>query len=185
MEQQELFPLTPIAEKQIFSNYEVHDKKRMPIILSLIGISVILHSVILAGAVLTPGVRDLFYLGALFNDARNSKMVSKPYKDTEIGDSVTFIDPNTIYQYPEGYFSKLDPNDPNVQAMPDKYTDTNSPVDLGGFNPTNPTRAWGMSRRMECSIPRPARSTGTRITSRLSWIPFARASGVATDTRRV
>lgn len=141
MEQQELFPLTPIAEKQIFSNYEVHDKKRLPIILSLIGISVILHSVILAGVVLTPGIRDLFYLSALFNDARNSKTVSKDYDKTEIGDNytVTMVDPNSLYQYPEGYFSTLDPNDPNVAAMTDKYTDTNSPVDLGGFNPTNPT----------------------------------------------
>ena len=168
MEQQVLFSVAPMNEKPMFGNYEINDKKRLPLLLSLLGASILLHIVVLSGVIFVPAIRDAFYLAELFSDARNTKIVSKDYKKTEIGDdyTVTMIDPNLLFKYPEGYFSTLDPNDPNnIAKVQNPYDTSNLPVDLGGFTPyssPNPLPAstpYSYNPTLPSSLPPPRNYT--------------------------
>lgn len=68
----------------------------------LLGSSVVLHLALLAAIFYIPAVRNALNIAGSFS---NTKYVDKDYNKTMIGERAVMIDPNTLFQYPEGYFS--------------------------------------------------------------------------------
>jgi hypothetical protein len=88
---------------ELFANSEVNGVPRWPILLKLVGGSLVLHATAFALLLYVPAVRDTFKLAALL---ANTGYVDEAYSKTEIGDDVQMLElPNAKFHYPPGYFA--------------------------------------------------------------------------------
>jgi hypothetical protein len=97
---------------ELFADFEVNDEVRWPIILRLLGVSLVAHVVGIACLMYVPAFRDAFNLANLIAD---TNFVDKPYASTDIGDDVQIVElTGEKFHYPEGYFA----TDQQPQAFP-------------------------------------------------------------------
>jgi len=88
---------------ELFANFEVNKAPRWPILMRLIGGSILLHLGLLWMVVYVPAFRDALNVAALI---ANTRFVDKAYNRTQIGDDVTLLELSTEkFHYPEGYFA--------------------------------------------------------------------------------
>lgn len=88
---------------ELFSNSEVNREPRWPLLVKLLGGSLVLHTAVLASMIYVPGVRDTFNLAALM---AGTSYVDKAYSKTEIGEDVQMLElPTAKFHYPAGYFA--------------------------------------------------------------------------------
>jgi hypothetical protein len=87
---------------ELFENYEVNRQPRWKAVLSLLGLSAILHLTLAASVLYIPTLRDAFNIVVL---ARKSGYVDKAYSKTRIGDDVQLVQVGSKFQYPPGYFA--------------------------------------------------------------------------------
>ncbi len=98
---------------ELFANYEWNRAPRWPQLLRIGVGSFVVHAVFVLSLIYVPAVRDAFNVAAIFSGA---EYVDQDYKKTVIGERAQIIDltdPNSRFQYPEGYFA--------VQESPDPY----------------------------------------------------------------
>jgi|ERR1043166_763298 hypothetical protein len=87
---------------ELFANFEVNKEPRGQIILKLLAGSLLLHTIVAASVLYVPGLRSAFNLATLIADTR---VVNKPYEQTQIADDVQLIElASDKFHYPEGYF---------------------------------------------------------------------------------
>src|SRR5437867_13286888 len=97
---------------ELFTNFEVNNELRWPIILRLLGGSLVAHLLAIACLMYVPALRDAFNLASLIAD---TNFVDKPYASTNIGDDVQIVAlAGEKFHYPEGYFAP----DSQSQAFP-------------------------------------------------------------------
>lgn len=88
---------------ELFANFEVNNELRWPIILRLIGGSLVAHLLSIACLMYVPAFRDAFNLASLIAD---TNFVDKDYARTDIGDDVQIVQlTGEKFHYPEGYFA--------------------------------------------------------------------------------
>src|SRR6476469_1398153 len=88
---------------ELFTNFEVNDEPRWPIILRLLGSSLVAHMLAIACLMYVPAFRDAFNLASLIAD---TNFVDKEYARTNIGDDVQIVQlTGEKFHYPEGYFA--------------------------------------------------------------------------------
>ena len=88
---------------ELFTNFEVNQDPRWPVIAKLLAGSLALHVLTTALVLFVPGVRDAFNLAVLISGA---SFVDKDYERTEIGDEVQLVElTRQKFRYPEGYFA--------------------------------------------------------------------------------
>jgi hypothetical protein len=88
---------------ELFKNFEVNDELRWPVILRLIGGSLVAHVLAIACLMYVPAFRDAFNLASLIAD---TNFVDKDYARTNIGDDVQIVElSGEKFHYPEGYFA--------------------------------------------------------------------------------
>ncbi|MBV9960144.1 MAG: hypothetical protein JO360_17085 [Acidobacteria bacterium] len=97
---------------ELFEEFEVERVSRWPIMLRLVGGSVVLHLIMLAVAFYVPAVRDALNLASTFSD---SSFVDKDYKKTNFEDRAQILN-LPKFQYPEGYFQPA-----SATPMPDPF----------------------------------------------------------------
>ena len=88
---------------ELFTNFEINRNPHWPILLRLVGISLIFHLTLLASVIYLPTMRDAFNIAALLG---NTGYVDKPYSKTELGEDVRMISLAEKFHYPEGYFAR-------------------------------------------------------------------------------
>ncbi len=94
---------------ELFAHFEVNDELRWPIILRLIGGSLVAHVLAIACLMYVPAFRDAFNLASLI---AGTNFVDKEYARTDIGDEVQIVQlTGEKFHYPEGYFA-LDQQQP-------------------------------------------------------------------------
>jgi hypothetical protein len=99
---------------ELFEHFEVERVPRWPLLVRLLGGSIILHAVLLACAFYVPAVRNALNLASIFS---GTGYVDQAYRKTSIGDRAQIIN-LPKFQYPEGYFYKgPPPPDPNVPQI--------------------------------------------------------------------
>src|SRR4051812_20108488 len=87
----------------LFANFEVNKELRWPMILRLIGGSLVAHVLAIACLMYVPAFRDAFNLASLIAD---TNFVDKDYAQTDIGDDVQIVQlSGEKFHYPEGYFA--------------------------------------------------------------------------------
>ncbi|GEM_PF-3229891 len=93
---------------EIFSDFEAYKCSRAPIMMKLLGASIVLHFAFIASAIFIPVVRDLLFIAHLLED---TGFIDADYKRTKIGEIVDVIDldKDGKFVYPEGYFYKEKP----------------------------------------------------------------------------
>jgi len=88
---------------ELFANFEINKEPKWPMLLRLIGGSVILHLGLVWMVVYVPAFRDALNIAALI---ANTRFVDKAYNRTQIGDEIDFVElTNQKFHYPEGYFA--------------------------------------------------------------------------------
>ena len=88
---------------ELFANFEVNRELRWPVILRLLGASLVAHLLVIICLISFPGVRDAFNIASLIAD---TSFVDRPYAKTEIGDDVQLVElTSDKFHYPEGYFA--------------------------------------------------------------------------------
>jgi hypothetical protein len=88
---------------ELFADFEVNRDLRWPMVMRLLGASLVAHLIVVASVVYIPGLRDAFNLATLIAD---TNFVDKPYEQTTIGDDVQLVDvSNGKFRYPDGYFA--------------------------------------------------------------------------------
>jgi hypothetical protein len=98
---------------ELFANFEVNKDSRAQIILKLVAGSLVLHTIVAASVLYVPGLRSAFNLATLLADTR---VVNKPYEQTQIADDVQLIEiASDKFHYPDGYFA---PEGFVIQAVP-------------------------------------------------------------------
>lgn len=88
---------------ELFKDFEVNWEQRQPIVLRLLGGSVLVHFLLIACLLYVPGLRDAFNIAGLLS---NTKFVDKDYQRTVIGDEVQFVQlAGDKFRYPDGYWA--------------------------------------------------------------------------------
>jgi len=89
---------------ELFAHFEVDKELRWPVILRLLGGSLVAHLLLIACLMYVPAFRDALNLASLIAD---TNFVDKPYERTEIGgDDVQIVElSGEKFHYPEGYFA--------------------------------------------------------------------------------
>lgn len=120
---------------ELFANFEVNRDARWPMILRLVGASLVLHLVLLWLVVYVPALRDTLNIAALI---ASTKFVEKDYVGTQIGDDVQLVQlTNEKFHYPEGYFAleaQLNGALPGQPATNDPF----APKIISQWNPKTP-----------------------------------------------
>lgn len=99
---------------ELFKNFEINDELRWPVILRLIGGSLVAHVLAIACLMYVPAFRDAFNLASLIAD---TNFVDKDYARTNIGDDVQIVElSGEKFHYPEGYFA-LDQQPPEFPPV--------------------------------------------------------------------
>ena len=101
---------------ELFADFEVDKHARWPLLLRLIGASLVAHTIGLASLMYVPAFRDAFNLASLISD---TTFVDKDYTRTEIGEDVQFVEiGGDKFHYPEGYFAMNQPQALLAAAAP-------------------------------------------------------------------
>src|SRR6266550_3522288 len=87
---------------ELFSSFEVNRQSHWPVLLGLIGGSIILHLALAATVIYVPSFRDAFNIAVL---ARQADYVDKAYKKTIVGEDVQLVELSQKFRYPDGYFA--------------------------------------------------------------------------------
>jgi hypothetical protein len=88
---------------ELFANFEVNRELRWPVVLRLLGASLVAHLIVVMSVLYIPGVRDAFNLASLIADTR---FVDKDYEKTTIVDDVQLVElSSNKFRYPDGYFA--------------------------------------------------------------------------------
>src|SRR6266480_5062939 len=87
---------------ELFSSFEVNRESRWPVLLGLIGGSIILHLALAATVIYVPTLRDAFNIAVL---ARQAGYVDRAYKRTVVGEDVQLVEVGQKFRYPDGYFA--------------------------------------------------------------------------------
>ena len=89
---------------ELFAHFEVDKELRWPVILRLLGGSLVAHLLLIACLMYVPAFRDALNLASLIAD---TNFVDKAYERTEIGgDDVQIVElTGEKFHYPEGYFA--------------------------------------------------------------------------------
>lgn len=89
---------------ELLGNYEVNGTSRWPLMVRLVGASVILHMAAVACVLYVPAVRDAFNLSRMLAGVH---YVSHDYKKTVIGERAEIINLASTdrFRYPDGYFT--------------------------------------------------------------------------------
>ena len=87
---------------ELFSSFEVNRQSRWPVLLGLIGGSIILHLALAATVIYVPTFRDAFNIAVL---ARQAGYVDRAYKRTVVGEDVQLVEVGQKFRYPDGYFA--------------------------------------------------------------------------------
>jgi hypothetical protein len=88
---------------ELFENFEVNRVSRTPVLLKLIGASLVVHLAILWLVTYVPAFRDTLNIAALI---ASTKVVDKDYVATQIGGDVQLVQlTNEKFRYPDGYFA--------------------------------------------------------------------------------
>src|SRR6185369_6091435 len=97
------FTVLVLKMAELFENVEVNRDPRWPILMRLVGGSLILHLMLLWLVMYVPAFRDALNIASLIAGTR---IVDKDYVATQIGDEVQLLDlANEKFHYPEGYFA--------------------------------------------------------------------------------
>ena len=126
---------------EIFEHFEVERVSRWPLMIRLVGVSVLVHAIFLVTVLYVPAVRDALNIASLLS---GSDFVSKAYKKTNIEDRAQIIN-LPKFQYPEGYFYK---GDPTLPANP------NAPQIIAQAAPVVPPPPM-MSKGRRVKLPNP------------------------------
>src|SRR6266478_1135708 len=92
---------------ELFNNFEVNKEPRGPVLLRLIGASIMLPLALAASVIYVPGLRDALNIAAL---AGRADYVDRPYSKTAIGEDVQLVEVGQKFRYPEGYFANVFPS---------------------------------------------------------------------------
>ncbi len=88
---------------ELFGNFEVNRAPRWPVLLQLIGASLIFHVTAVACVMYVPGIRDTINIAALLS---HTGYADKPYLKTTVGEDVRMITlAGERFRYPDGYFA--------------------------------------------------------------------------------
>lgn len=88
---------------ELFENFEVNRVSRTPVLLKLVGGSLVLHLAVLWLVTYVPAFRDTLNIAALI---ASTKFVEKDYVATQIGGDVQLVQlTNEKFRYPDGYFA--------------------------------------------------------------------------------
>lgn len=100
---------------ELFADFEVGNELRWPIILRLLGGSLVAHLLAIACLMYVPAFRDAFNLASLI---AGTNFVDKSYMPTNIGDDVQIVElTGEKFHYPAGYFA-LDQSQPFPPVAP-------------------------------------------------------------------
>lgn len=88
---------------ELFRDFEVNWEQRKPIVLKLLGGSVLVHFLLIVSLLYVPGIKDVFNIAGLLSD---TKFVDKDYERTVIGEDVQFVQlAGAKFRYPDGYWA--------------------------------------------------------------------------------
>src|SRR6266487_2776658 len=106
--------------RELFRDFEVNHEPRWPILLRLIGASVVFHATVLASVIFVPPVRDAFNIAAMLSD---TGFVDRPYSKTQVGEDVQMLAlAHEKFRYPDGYFAvQRDSGAPAPSPVPDSF----------------------------------------------------------------
>jgi hypothetical protein len=92
---------------ELFSDFEVYKYSRAPIVLKLLGASLVLHIALITAIALNPVLQDMLFITRFFSD---TEFVDKAYKKTKIVEEVALIIDvkNEKFVYPQGYFAMFE-----------------------------------------------------------------------------
>jgi hypothetical protein len=142
---------------QLFANFEVNDELRWPIILRLLGGSLVAHLLGIACLMYVPAFRDAFNLASLIAD---TNFVDKPYARTDIGDEVQIVElTGEKFHYPEGYFA--------LDQQPQQ------------FPPVAPPQFVSQAPAIKVSTPEPSPSPSPDFTASPNPLASPSSAGVA------
>jgi hypothetical protein len=111
---------------ELFKSYGAVRVPYWPKVARIVIPSLILHTLLVAGVVYVPGIRDAFHLTKMMADL---KMVDRDYKKTQITDNVQVINlaGDDVFRYPDGYFNTEPPVDMTVPVVIAQATPTPTP----------------------------------------------------------
>jgi hypothetical protein len=112
----------------LFSRFEVNREPRWPLLLGLIGGSIVLHLALGATVVFVPMVRDALNIAALAGDINYA---DRAYRKTSIGEDVQLVEVGPKFRYPDGYFSPDFATSAAVTPTPDPF----APKIISTFTP--------------------------------------------------
>jgi hypothetical protein len=115
---------------ELLTNFEVNREPRWPILLRLIGASMVLHIALAASVLYVPTFRDALNIALL---AGQANYVDRPYNKTVIGDEVQMVAVGPKFHYPDGYFAT---GFPSGVAAP--TPDPLAPKIISTFTPPKP-----------------------------------------------
>ncbi len=98
---------------ELFDKFELDRRSRWPMMMRLLGGSIVLHIAMLACALYVPAVRDALNIASTFS---GNDFVDREYRKTQLQDRAQILN-LPKFQYPEGYFYKeplVDPNAPQI-----------------------------------------------------------------------
>lgn len=92
---------------ELFSDFEVYKYSRAPVILKLLGASLVLHIAFITVIAFSPVLQDMLFVASFFSD---TEFVDKAYRKTKIGEEVALIIDvkNGKFVYPQGYFAMFE-----------------------------------------------------------------------------
>jgi hypothetical protein len=150
---------------ELFEHFEVERVPRWPLLIRLVGGSILVHAIFLATVLYVPAVRDALNIASILS---GSDFVSKAYKKTNIEDRAQILN-LPKFQYPEGYFYKgptivpIDPNAPTIiaQATPNPVPPFMMPRARKGKLPNPPMPSPSVSPSLAVGPNDPAALTAT------------------------
>jgi hypothetical protein len=98
---------------ELFDKFELDRRSRWPMMMRLLGGSIVLHIIMLACAFYVPAVRDALNIASTFS---GDSFVDKEYRKTQLQDRAQILN-LPKFQYPEGYFYKEPLVDPNAPVI--------------------------------------------------------------------
>jgi hypothetical protein len=88
---------------ELFGNFEVNRESRWPILLQLVGASLLFHITAVACVMYVPGIRDTLNIAALLS---HTGYGDRPYAKTAVGEDIQMVMlSGEKFHYPEGYFA--------------------------------------------------------------------------------
>lgn len=146
---------------ELFEHFEVERVSRWPVLSRLLGVSIVVHIIMLACALYVPAVRNALNIASMFSD---SGYVDKAYNKTQIGDRAEILN-LPKFQYPEGYFAPatmpgFDPLAPQIVATAPPMVMTPPVMTPPVMMPGTPNR---MPKGIQLPTPSPSASPSPSV----------------------